>query len=362
MRRSKLVSTTMALSLAMVVSNAMTGCSSKANKSDAPVSTVEEVITTEVESSVETTSEEEVEKVYEVIPVAVPYSVLVSSDTMIMDNPDIAAKIVDLPKDTQITIIGDVSYGGVETHFYYAQLTAEDGNTVEGYVDGTYIDFNSKVVDSMEGYSEIEGGDGEDTTDTTDVAQAILNVEEVEPYTMYASTACNVRIDPSKESELIGTLEKDEEVTVIGKTGDWSRIDYQTVYGYVKSSLLSDKKTASAKKTETPKSDSQPAQTETPKPSGDTAQTTPPSQPKQSGGKITAVDPEMGYQITMTPVGDGSGFYKDQYGEFRDAQGNLVYYNYATGEYSTDSSHAQMEVSETDLSGDLKQGSGMQFQ
>lgn len=109
-------------------------------------------------------------------------------------------------------------------------------------------------------------------------------------------------------------------------------------------------------------SDSQLAQTETPKPSGDTAQTTPPSQPKQSGGKITAVDPEMGYQITMTPVGDGSGFYKDQYGEFRDAQGNLVYYNYATGEYSTDSSHAQMEVSETDLSGDLKQGSGMQFQ
>ena len=358
MRRKQLVSTTMALSLAMVISGAITGCGNKSSQNDAvPTMTVaEEVEPTEVTTEVETQTETAV-AAYEVIPVQMPYSVTVSEDTILMDSPDKAGKIIDLVKDTQITITGDVSYGGVETHFYYAQLTAEDGNTVEGYVDGTYIDFNSKVVDSMEGYSEIEGGDGEDTADTTDVVQAILNVEEVEPYTMYASTACNVRIDPSKESELIGTLEKNEEVTVIGKTGDWSRIDYQTVYGYVKSSLLTDKKTESAKKTETPKSDSQPSQTET-QPSGDTAQTTPPSQPKQSGGKITVPCAE-GYVCELTPIGDGSGFYKDQYGEFRDANGTLIGYNYATGEYFYP---PETVTTTADLSGDLKQGSGMKFQ
>ena len=64
---------------------------------------------------------------------------------------------------------------------------------------------------------------------------------------MYANTNCNLRKEADKNSDLVGSLSKDEEVTRIGiGTGadgaSWSKIKYNGKEVYVKSSLLTNKK------------------------------------------------------------------------------------------------------------------------
>ena len=46
-------------------------------------------------------------------------------------------------------------------------------------------------------------------------------------------TACNVRAKATKNSKLLGTAEKGEEFTVLGKSGNWVKIDFNGKEGYV---------------------------------------------------------------------------------------------------------------------------------
>lgn len=242
----KKILTTMALSLAMVISGAITGCGNKSSQNDAvPTMTVaEEVEPTEVTTEVETQTETAV-ATYEVIPVQMPYSVTVSEDTILMDSPDKAGKIIDLSKDMDLTVTGEVTYGGVPVDFYYAELTDENGNTVEGFVDGKYLEFNGVLEDSMAEVTEVEGGDGEDITEITEEATpqseiAENKTEDFEPYIMYTNKNCNIRGRASKDSTLLGTYPVNTQVEVIGIEGDWSKLVYDGCIAYIKSSLLSD--------------------------------------------------------------------------------------------------------------------------
>ncbi len=322
MRRTDLIGTTMALSLAVFMSAVATGCGKNDIDTDITQSEVIETMATIESSEVEQTSEAIAE--YEVIQLQVPYMVVTCADTFLMDSPDTAGKIVDLPTDTVLTIIGDVNYGGVATEFYYAEYENNE-NLVEGYIDGKFIDFNSKVEDSMMGYAEVEGGDGvETTTEEITVPETMAENEtevetiEFEPYVMFTNTACNVRSQPTKDSDLLMTLDKNVGVTVYGEENGWSKVDIGSVFAYIKSSLLSKEQTAdpvpAQPQSQTPstQTQSQPAQTQPTQPSAPTQNT---------NGTITVVTPE-GKTLILTP--NGKGWYKDQNGCPRDVNGNRV--------------------------------------
>lgn len=342
MRRTDLIGTTMALSLAVFMSAVATGCGKNDIDTDVTQSEVIETMATIESSEVEQTSEAIAE--YEVIQLQVPYMVVTCADTFLMDSPDTAGKIVDLPTDTVLTIIGDVNYGGVATEFYYAEYENNE-NLVEGYVDGKYIDFNSKVEDSMTGYEEVNGGDGvETTTEEITVPETMAENEtevetiEFEPYVMFTNTACNVRSQPTKDSDLLMTLDKNVGVTVYGEENGWSKVDIGSVFAYIKSSLLSKEQTADpapapSTQTQPTQPQSQPAQTQT--------QPTQPTTPTQNAnGTISSYDYENNRPITLTP--NGRGWYVDEYGYDRDANGNLV--NTVTGEPYVDAFDGTADV------------------
>ena len=340
MRRNDLIGTTMALSLAVFMSAVATGCGKKDTEVSVPqpepIETMADAETTEPESIAE----------YEVITLAVPYTVAIAENTVLMDRPDTAGKIADLPRDSIITVVGDVNFGGVKQEYYYCQFDT-DTTSLEGYVDGNKIDFNSKVEDSMMGYSEVEGGDGEEiaeTTETEEVSTEPVQTEaaEVEPYVMYTNTDCNVRSEARKDSTLLMTLAKNVEVTVYGEENGWSKIDVGGMFAYIKSTLLSSTKTETPQQTaSTP---SQPTtQTETKAETSsqtDTQtqaqQTTPPSTTSPSttpvenpDGTITVYVKE-GYVATMSLWNAELGIYRDQEGIERNSKGEIV--NPYTGE------------------------------
>lgn len=295
MRRTDLIGTTMALSLAVFMSAVATGCGKNDIDTDVTQSEVIETMATIESSEEEQTSETIAE--YEVIQLQVPYMVVTSADTFLMDSPDTAGKIVDLPTDTVLTIIGDVNYGGVATEFYYAEYENNE-NLVEGYVDGKCIDFNVQVEDSLANVTEVEGGDGEETTEveTTEVTtqdvieetteietESVLSVVEIanaepefESYTAYTNTACNIRSLPSKKGDLLGTYPINTEVIVVNEIDGWSQLEYDGCIAFIKSTLLSD------------------TMTQVSQPSGNTTQSVPQQQaPQQSQSTGTSLTPEQ---------------------------------------------------------------------
>lgn len=207
----------------------ITACGSKTQANDV-IAPIEET-TVEVETATEAPT-------YEIVPIAMPYTVSIKEDCILMDNPEASGKIVDLSKDTIVTITGDVTYGGVVTDFYYART--ED--STEGFVDGKYIDFNASVeneVDYADTLVEVE--------EPTDVAEEVEIVEDAngvfEPVVMYTNTKVNVRSQASKDSDLIDVVDINTEVTVTGIEGDWSQIEHNGVVCYVKSCYLGSTKT-----------------------------------------------------------------------------------------------------------------------
>lgn len=313
----------MTVLLAICMSAVAIGCSSK----EAPMDVQQTMATVEETSEEETTSI--AESTYGVVTLAVPYLVTINEDTILMSNLETSEKISDLPKESIVTVIGNVTFGDAEVDFYYCQLDTET-STLEGFVDGKYIDFNSKVEDSMMGYSEVEGGDGEETSEieaeteevsleeNTSEATTEVEVLEAEPYIMYVASNCNVRREADKKSELIMTLAKGVEVTCYGTEGDWTQIDCQGIVAYIHTSLLTSTKPASSSTSSTGSSSqsgsTQSQQTQTP------AQSTTPTQ--NANGTISVYSSADGMQLTLTP--NGKGWYVDQYGFSRDQFGNDV--------------------------------------
>ena len=194
-------------------------------------------------------------------------------------------------------------------------------------IESTEIE-SSEVIESTEITSEVEITTEETTTieENTEIEETepptVAEVEtiEFEPYVMFTNTACNVRSQPTKDSDLLMTLDKNVGVTVYGEENGWSKVDIGSVFAYIKSSLLSKEQTADpapAPSTQTAPTQpqSQPAQTQT-QPAQPTAST------QNTNGTISAYDSERGLSLTLTP--NGKGWYTDQYGFDRDANGNVV--------------------------------------
>ena len=113
-------------------------------------------------------------------------------------------------------------------------------------IDNITIEVVTETVeDYADSLEEIEGGDGEETTEeVTETETTETQPEEAfEPYQMYTNTSCNVRAQASKDSELVGTCVINTEVKVIGIEGDWSKVEYNGLQAFIKSSFLSKDKT-----------------------------------------------------------------------------------------------------------------------
>lgn len=186
---------------------------------------------------------------------------------------------------------------------------------------------SSTVEETTETESSVieEPTEAESETETIEATTEEINTEEttvvnisteiaVEPHVMYVNSSANVRDLPSKESNVIDNYAQGTEVNVIATDGDFSKIDYKEGFAYIHTSLLTSTKPASSSTSSTGSSSqsgsTQSQQTPT--------QTTPPTQ--SSGGKTTVN--YKGVQMTLTP--NGKGWYLDQDGIDRDAQGNPV--------------------------------------
>ena len=216
------------LSMGMIMM--LTGCGNEQKVPETPVA---------VETEVET---EETKVGYEIIEVNKEYQAVTVTDTVLLDSSDAVTKIVDIEKDTYVTVYGDVLKDGVAVEYYAVEL--DDGT--KGFIEGKHLNFNVAVEnDYTENLEEIEGGDGEETTEeVTETETTETQPEEAfEPYQMYTNTSCNVRAQASKDSELVGTCVINTEVKVIGIEGDWSKVEYNGLQAFIKSSLLSKDKT-----------------------------------------------------------------------------------------------------------------------
>lgn len=238
MRRKDLIATTMALTLTVLVAGTMTACNSTEPSSS-------EVVSTEAQTEVQ-------EEGYIITDVQVPYTALVIQDTNIYDVSDAKTAVADILAETYVTVTGDVSYNGVAVEYY--AIKTEDGTT--GLMEGKDLDFNVVTEnDYVDTLTEIEGGDGEETTETTEETTEAESTEAsseigvsgeapaFESYVRYTNTNCNVRSQANKNSDLVGTLSINSEVTVIGVENDWSKVSYNGMEAFIKSSLLSESKT-----------------------------------------------------------------------------------------------------------------------
>lgn len=192
---------------------------------------------------------------------------------------------------------------------------------------------SSEVIESTEMTSEVEITTEETTTveETTEIEEtetptvAEMSTKSTEvlfdaPIAMYTTQNCNVRSRADKESELIITLAKDVEIYCWGTDGDWSIVDCQGIKAYIHSSLLTKTKPA-PQKTET--QTQKPAQQSKPSQSAQQTPATPSTTPIQnSNGTISVYSSKDGLNLVLTP--NGKGWYTDQYGVARDAQGNDV--------------------------------------
>lgn len=233
MRRKDLVTTTMALTLAVFMSAVSTGCGHQSEIDDVPVAS-ESVIETEV-----------VESSYKVVDIDKPYDAMVTKAVKLIEDLETNAESsVSLTKETYVTVTAEVYYQGVLTSYYKVNL--EDGST--GFIDGEYLDFNvSPIEDYADSLEEIEGGDGEEVEETTEAPVENTNpynVTDCDPVTKYTNTNANIRAIPDKSGELINTVSLNTALQVTGTTDNgWSRVENSGVICYIKSSLLSDTKT-----------------------------------------------------------------------------------------------------------------------
>ena len=80
-----------------------------------------------------------------------------------------------------------------------------------------------------------------DTVETTTAEQPSYKVTTIKAKTMYTTKKCNVRKEPTAKSKSVGTLKKNQKVTVIGKTKVKGKLWYQikTKKGNVKFVLAS---------------------------------------------------------------------------------------------------------------------------
>jgi SH3 domain protein len=154
------------------------------------------------------------------------------------------------PRPNSIAVWGGGNYG----YGHVAFVESVDGSTVyfnEGNFsirkayDGKVKSLSSEEIKnrgnlSLKGYIYVT-----DKNSQTDNSKSSADSGQVSPVTAKgsvnissSSSTLNVRSSGSSSSSVIGSLKKGESVNIVGKSGDWYKIQYNSSYGYVNSKYI----------------------------------------------------------------------------------------------------------------------------
>lgn len=185
--------------------------------------------TTKIEEPVEVQTEgtEETEKIEEK---EYPKTEKVKSNLEIYSIPSVTAKtIVAVEKDAEVTINYELN----------SWVNVTCGN-VTGWARKYFLN-NETIIQEID--ADIAA------TETPEEPKAEEEKESETPVTVIdnkkgyvdVSTSANIREKASTDSAIINTLLRNTEVTIVAEEGDFYKIKYQDITGYISKSLISDK-------------------------------------------------------------------------------------------------------------------------
>ena len=140
--------------------------------------------------------------------------------------PSVTARIIsNVEKDKEVTINYEVGN--------WINITYEN---TEGWARKHFV-----IGDNVTTEENVEEEQPEETdNEEEDSNQEEKTVENKKGY-IDVSNSANVRKDASTSAEVVNTLLRNTEVTIVGEKGDFYKIEYQNITGYISKSLISDK-------------------------------------------------------------------------------------------------------------------------
>ena len=164
--------------------------------------------------------------------------------------PLIQAKTITTLKENDIVKVSDIknNWAYVETE------------TNSGWVNIGKIEYNEDVVDQEKTEEEKQEEEKEEEKTETEKETKTENETEIKTTTnttkYVATSAANIREKASTTSDVLKSITINTEVTVLGESNGWSKVQVDGVTGYISSRLLSDTKTATSRGNETIRRDS----------------------------------------------------------------------------------------------------------
>ena len=146
-----------------------------------------------------------------------PKNVVLTSDISVHIIPSVTSKVMlNIEKEKTITINYELND--------WLNISFEGK---QGWVRKYYINTNNAQPEKTQENNK----PAEETTKTTENKKGYINV----------SSSANIRESASTSANIITTLLRNTEVTIIGEEGDFYKIQYKEITGYVSKSLISDK-------------------------------------------------------------------------------------------------------------------------
>ncbi len=195
---------------------------------------VEETPAEEVETPQEQVSQEGSEQPQEEIKVY-PQSIGLKSAVKIYLIPSITSKVIaNAEINANITINYELNNWLNVTY-----------NNTEGWIRKYYINVEEMTTQeptTQENENTVTQDEPiiQETENTTEEQKNTVLVENQKGY-INVTTSANIRETASTSANIINTLTRNTGVTIIGEEGDFYKIEYQDITGYIAKSLISDK-------------------------------------------------------------------------------------------------------------------------
>lgn len=155
----------------------------------------------------------------------------VKSDLKIYSIPSVTAKIITTAKaEQEITINYELNNW---VNVTYGKTT--------GWARKYFINNEIKTEEPDEEISKVEENAEEPKTKEEKKPETEITIIDNKKGYVDVSTSANIREKASTDSNIINTLLRNTEVTIVAEEGDFYKIKYQDITGYISKSLVSDK-------------------------------------------------------------------------------------------------------------------------
>lgn len=170
------------------------------------------------------------------------------SDFTIHLVPTVTSQIIgSCAKDAKITInyeVGNwvnISYGNVQgwvrRYFIYGETEPKDPVTNEEEPKAPETNNENTETQVPENNGDSQNNAPTETTENDETVSTILKNKK--GYTD-VSVSANIRKEPNTSSQIINTLLRNTEVQILGEEGDFYKIQYHAITGYMSKSIISD--------------------------------------------------------------------------------------------------------------------------